>query len=177
MSKRPHLLQSCRQRRRKPSRNRKPLPQGLRFRSNPQHRLQKWQAPPMQAVPPGLMPPVTQLQPESKPKPAPERTPPPPPPGPKPGDKVGFIQLRPRPSARFAEKPLVPNCRLGRGMPKRRILFAGVTSALFAVARRAPAGPAMPGARLQAQAKGGAATKSAESVARRRKSCCLRMHR
>lgn len=60
-------------------------------------------AAPVESLP---VPPIV-TQPPEKPAPAPP-APPPPPPGPKVGDKIGFIQLPPRPGARTAEKTAPP---------------------------------------------------------------------
>jgi translation initiation factor IF-2 len=90
-------------------------------------------------------------------------SPPPPPPRPKVGDKVGFIQLRPRPGAKAPEKPAPGTRPPGRPGDQRRtdfnrrgdirVIRGGTT---------APAGPAMPGGRGQGQSKTAGAGRSGE---------------
>ena len=63
-----------------------------------------------QGAAPGPPAVISEPPPEAKPEPVvelppPAPVPPPPPPRPKVGDKVGFIQLPPKPGARAAEKP------------------------------------------------------------------------
>jgi translation initiation factor IF-2 len=118
-------------------------------------------APPTMESPPIV---TSELPPEPKPVPVVEAPPPPPPPpsGPKVGDKVGFVQLRPKPGARPVEKP--GGAKLpGRPIDQRRTDFnrrgdiRGVRGGTVA-----PAGPSMPGARGQGQSKTAGAGRSAE---------------
>jgi translation initiation factor IF-2 len=107
------------------------------------------------AVPPAVEPPVTAFV----PTPAPQRpvvpAPPPPPPepiGPKLGDKVGFIQLPPKPGAKVPEKPVSPKpparpAEIRRGEIARRGEIRSVRGT------GAPSGPFVPGARFQGGAK------------------------
>ena len=124
------------------------------------------EAPASPAPPTMESPPIatSELPPEPKPVPVVEAPPPPPPPpsGPKVGDKVGFIQLRPKPGARPVEKP--GGAKLpGRPIDQRRTEFnrrgdiRGVRGGTVA-----PAGPTMPGARGQGQSKTAGAGRSAE---------------
>ena len=124
------------------------------------------QAPAAPAPPTMESPPIgtSELPPETKPAPVVQASPPPPPQpsGPKVGDKVGFIQLRPKPGARPAEKP--GGAKLpGRPIEQRRTDFnrrgdiRGVRGGSVA-----PSGPTMPGARGQGQSKTSGAGRSAE---------------
>src|ERR1019366_346591 len=89
--------------------------------------------------------------------------PPPPPPGPKVGDKVGFIQLRPKPGARPPEKPGAANLP-GRSIVQRRTVF-GRRGDIRGVrgGTGAPAGPAMSGSRFGGQSRNAGAARSARS--------------
>jgi translation initiation factor IF-2 len=120
--------------------------------------------PVVETPPPSPTPVVTQLPPEPKPEPAPELPPPPPPPPPRPkvGDKVGFIQLRPKPGAKAPDKPVGPKLPLRPGESRKTEFIRRGDLRPVRGATRAPAGPAMPGARLSAHQKGAAAAKSAE---------------
>jgi translation initiation factor IF-2 len=104
----------------------------------------------------------TTVEPAAKvlaPAPAPERPPAPAPPqlppepqGPKLGDKVGFIQLPPKPGAKVPEKIIAPKLpprppEPRRGELPRRGEIRSVRGAT------APAGPAVPGARFPAGPK------------------------
>src|ERR1019366_3848038 len=107
------------------------------------------------AVTPELPGPTSKPQPEAKTEPAipvpPPPPPPPPPPGPKLGDKVGFIQLRPKPGAKAGERPGGVKPPL-RGQEQRKTEFVrrgdlrGVRGG-----HAAPAGLAMPGSRFPGQ--------------------------
>ncbi len=112
-----------------------------------------------QAPPIGLAPGVSPPPPEAKAEPAPELhpPPPPPPPGPRVGDKVGFIQLRPKPGARTPEKPGSPALPL-RPVEQKRTEFTrrGDIRSVRGPAV-APAGPAFPGAKTSGHQKGAAA--------------------
>jgi translation initiation factor IF-2 len=89
--------------------------------------------------------------------------PPPPPPGPKVGDKVGFIQLRPKPGVRAGEKPGGVKPPL-RGQEQRKPEFARRGDLRgFRGGHAAPSGPAMPGSRFPGQQKAAGATKSTEA--------------
>jgi translation initiation factor IF-2 len=90
-------------------------------------------------------------------------SPPPPPPRPKVGDKVGFIQLRPRPGAKAPEKPAPGTRPPGRPGDQRRTDFnrRGDIRVIRGGAT-APAGPTMPGGRGQGQSKTPGAGRSAE---------------
>ena len=126
--------------------------------------------PPTPEPPPVVVPAAAQLQPELKPEPAPELPPlpppppPPPPPGPKVGDKVGFIQLRPKPGAKPPEKPVSPKLPARPGEPRKTEFMRRGDIRSIRGGTVAPAGRAMPGAKVQAQPKGAAAAKSAESA-------------
>ena len=119
-----------------------------------------------QAPPPSPVPVVTQVEPESKVEPAPEQPPPPPPPPPRPkvGDKVGFIQLRPKPDAKPAERPVTPKLPARPGESRRPEFMRRGDMRGGRGPMMAPAGPPMPGTRLTAQQKGAAAAKSAEAA-------------
>jgi translation initiation factor IF-2 len=109
---------------------------------------------------------ISEVPSQLRPEPVPELPlpPPPPPPGPKVGDKVGFIQLRPRPSARAAEKP--SGVKLpARPTEQRRTEFARRGDIRILRGTTAPAGPAMPGAKLPAQQKTAAAKAAAAAGA------------
>ena len=121
------------------------------------------QTPPLSSAP-AVIPPPPEPKPEPAPALPPTAPPPPPPPRPKVGDKVGFIQLRPKPGARATEKSVTPKLPHRPGETRkteftRRGDIRGVRGATAA-----PAGPAMPGTRLHAQQKGAAAAKSVESA-------------
>ena len=120
-----------------------------------------------QGAAPGPPAVISEPPPEAKPEPVvelppPPPAPPPPPPRPKVGDKVGFIQLPPKPGARAAEKPggLKPPAR----SPDQRKTDFTRRGDNRGVRRGtgAPAGPAMPGARFPGQQKGAGVAKSAE---------------
>jgi translation initiation factor IF-2 len=120
-----------------------------------------------QGAAPGPPAVISEPPPEAKPEPVvelppPPPAPPPPPPRPKVGDKVGFIQLPPKPGARAAEKPggLKPPAR----SPDQRKTDFIRRGDIRGVRRGfgAPAGPAMPGARFPGQQKGAGVAKSAE---------------
>ena len=125
--------------------------------------------PPTQAPPPSPVPVEEQLQPEPKPEPVPELPPPPPqppppPPGPKVGDKVGFIQLRPKPGARVPEKPVSPKLPARPADPRRTEFTRRGDIRTVRGGAAAPASPAMPGTRLPAQQKGAVAAKFTQSA-------------
>jgi translation initiation factor IF-2 len=120
-----------------------------------------------QGAAPGPPAVISEPPPEAKPEPVvelppPPPAPPPPPPRPKVGDKVGFIQLPPKPGARAAEKPggLKPPAR----SPDQRKTDFIRRGDIRGVRRGsgAPTGPAMPGARFPGQQKGAGVAKSAE---------------
>jgi translation initiation factor IF-2 len=125
------------------------------------------EAPASPAPPPPVAPPSVISEPPAETEPAPvievPPSPPPPPPRPKVGDKVGFIQLRPRPGAKAPEKPAPGTRPPGRPGDQRRtdfnrrgdirVIRGGTT---------APAGPAMPGGRGQGQSKTAGAGRSGE---------------
>jgi translation initiation factor IF-2 len=125
------------------------------------------EAPASPAPPPPVAPPSVISEPPAETEPAPvievPPSPPPPPPKPKVGDKVGFIQLRPRPGAKAPEKPAPGTRPPGRPGDQRRtdfnrrgdirVIRGGTT---------APAGPAMPGGRGQGQSKTAGAGRSGE---------------
>jgi translation initiation factor IF-2 len=133
------------------------------------------QTPPSEPVVPAatLEPPsaIIKPQPESKteaaiPVPPPPPTPPqppPPPPRPKVGDKVGFIQLRPRPGARAGEKPGGVKPPL-RGHEQRKTEFVRRGDLRGFRGGHAPSvGPAMPGSRFPGQQKSAGAAKPADA--------------
>jgi translation initiation factor IF-2 len=125
------------------------------------------EAPASPAPTPPVAPPSVISEPPAETEPAPvievPPSPPPPPPKPKVGDKVGFIQLRPRPGAKAPEKPAPGTRPPGRPGDQRRtdfnrrgdirVIRGGTT---------APAGPAMPGGRGQGQSKTAGAGRSGE---------------
>ena len=125
------------------------------------------EAPASPAPTPPVAPPSVISEPPAETEPAPvievPPSPPPPPPRPKVGDKVGFIQLRPRPGAKAPEKPAPGTRPPGRPGDQRRtdfnrrgdirVIRGGTT---------APAGPAMPGGRGQGQSKTAGAGRSGE---------------
>jgi translation initiation factor IF-2 len=78
------------------------------------------------------------------------------------GDKVGFIHLPPKPGARAGDKP--GGARLPARAPETRKTEFTRRGDIRSVrgGAAAPAGPAMPGARVSAQQKSAAAAKSAE---------------
>ena len=121
-------------------------------------------APVAQTAPPTPSSVISEPQPEFKPGPVIELPPPPPPPppGPKVGDKVGFIQLPPKPGGRVGEKPggVKPPARPADQRKTDFTRRGDIRSVRGGTA--APAGPAMPGARVSAQQKAAAAAKSAE---------------
>jgi translation initiation factor IF-2 len=121
-------------------------------------------ASPVETAPVGPPNVISEPPPEAKPALIVEAPPPPPPPpsGPKVGDKVGFIQLRPRPGARAAEKPGSPKLP-GRPGDQRKTDF--VRRGDIRVVRGGtapPAGPTMHGTRSATHQKGTPAAKSAE---------------
>jgi translation initiation factor IF-2 len=120
-------------------------------------------SPPTQALPPDHAPVVAQLPAVPKPEPVPETPPPPPPPppGPKVGDKVGFIQLRPKPGARPADKPVIPKLPARPVEPHKTQFTARGDIRRIRGGAVAPAGPSLPGAKLPAPSKA-AAGKGAE---------------
>ena len=121
-----------------------------------------------QAAAPGPPPVISEPPPEAKPEPVVELLPPPPPPPPLPppspkvGDKVGFIQLPPRPGAKAGEKPggAKPPAR----PPEQRKTEFMRRGDVRGVRRGtgSPTGPAGPGARFAGQQKGAGVAKSAE---------------
>jgi translation initiation factor IF-2 len=123
-------------------------------------------APPAHTTP--ASPPTVISEPLIEIKPAPvvelPPPPPPPPPGPKVGDKVGFIQLRPKPSARPPEKP--SGAKLpGRPTDPRKTDF--IRRGDMRGPRGGTAPPAshtMPGGKFTTHQKGAAAAKSAEPL-------------
>src|ERR1035438_5161771 len=120
-------------------------------------------AAPAQAAPAPAPSVISELPPEIKAEPVIEvPPPPPPPPGPKVGDKVGFIQLRPKPGARPPEKPGAAKLP-GRSIDQRRTDF-GRRGDIRGVrgGTGAPAGPAMSGSRFAGQSRNAGAARSAE---------------
>jgi translation initiation factor IF-2 len=121
-------------------------------------------ASPAQTAPVGPPSVISELPPETKPAPVVELppSPPPPPPGPKVGDKVGFIQLRPKPGAKAAEKPAGARPP-GRPGDQRKTDFTrrgdirGVRGGTAP-----PAGPTMPGGKVPGQSKAAGAGRAAE---------------
>jgi len=117
-------------------------------------------APVEQTTPAGPATVISPIPPESKPEPAPELPPPPPPPpSPKVGDKVGFIQLRPRSGARTGEKPVSPKLPPRAGEPRRT---ESTRRGDIRGGRGTATSPAVPGARPHAHQKVAATGKSAE---------------
>ncbi len=94
------------------------------------------------------------------PPPVPQPPPPPAPPPPKIGDKVGFIQLPPKPGARTAEKAGSPKPPQRQAEP-RRTEFTKRGDIRSVRGPAPPSGPAIPGARFPQQK--GSAGKAAES--------------
>ena len=107
---------------------------------------------------------ISEPPPETKPEPVIEAPPPPPPPpGPKLGDKVGFIQLRPRPGAKPPEKPGAVKLP-GRSIDQRRTDFRRGDIRGVRGGAGAQAGTAMSGSRFPGQSKAAGAGRAAEPV-------------
>jgi translation initiation factor IF-2 len=105
---------------------------------------------PMSEAPVAELPPA---EPVVKPSQAPP-SPPPPPPGPRVGDKVGFINLPPKPGIKMPEKPALPNKLPPRPPEPKRTDFpkrGDIRSVRGAVP---PGGPAVPSAKFPPAQKG-----------------------
>ncbi|HTL15813.1 MAG TPA: translation initiation factor IF-2, partial [Patescibacteria group bacterium] len=106
-------------------------------------------------APQNFVEPISQPPPPPAPiaQPAPAAPPPPPEPvGPKLGDKVGFVQLPPKPGAKLPEKP--PGVKLPPRPPEpRRTEFTKRGDIRSVRGPGAPAGPAVPGTRIPGAAK------------------------
>jgi translation initiation factor IF-2 len=111
-------------------------------------------------LPPASPPPQAELVEKSLP-PAPPSPPPPappaPPPGPKVGDKVGFIQLPPKPAPKPADKPS-PAKTPARAPESKRPEFGRRGEIRGGRATGVPQAPTVPGIRLPGHAKGAAKT-------------------
>ncbi len=121
----------------------------------------------VETTPPDAATVISEADTQPRPEPVPELPPPPPPPppGPKVGDKVGFIQLRPKPGARPAEKPGSVKLPARPTEQRKTDFFRRGDTRGVRGGTTAPAGPAMPGAKLPAQQRTAAAKTAASAGA------------